>query len=132
MVVCGTSSAVPPTTKSNTVFVLVDYCGFADVEFRNPNVKTPNSDKLAHTGLILNCHYVFKYCSSSRVSLLSGRWSHHAHQLNPSSTVGANLNMTMLPAKLKQAGYLKDVSLMTQMYATICMSMEDTDSRGKT
>ena len=32
---------------------------------------------------------------------------HHSYQWNPpsSATVGANLNMTMLPAKLKQAGY---------------------------
>ena len=103
-VVC---SAAPPTTKPHIVFVLVDDWGFADVGFRNPNVKTPNFDKLAHTGLILNRHYVFKYCSPSRVSLLTGRWPHHAHQWNPppNTMVGANLNMTMLPAKLKQAGY---------------------------
>ena len=107
MVVCGTSSAAPPTTKPHIVFVLVDDWGFADVGFRNPNVKTPNFDMLAHTGVILNRHYVFKYCSPSRVSLLTGRWPHHAHQWNPpaSTLAGANLNMTMLPAKLKQAGY---------------------------
>jgi len=107
-VVCGTSSAAPPTTKPHIVFVLVDDWGFADVGFLNPNVKTPNFDMLAHTGLILIRHYVFKYCSPSRVSLLTGRWPHHAHQWNtPGGNIlaGANINMTMLPAKLKQAGY---------------------------
>ena len=98
----------PPSTKPNIVFVLVDDWGFAEAGFRNPAVKTPNFDMLAKTGLILNRHYVFKYCSPSRASLLSGRWPHHAHQWNPDPpnvTVGLNLKFTTLPAKLKQAGY---------------------------
>ena len=94
-------------SKPNIVFVLVDDWGFADVGFHNPDIKTPNFDMLAKTGLILNRHYVFKYCSPSRASLLTGRWPHHVHQWNvyPPMPVGLNLNMTMLPAKLKQAGY---------------------------
>ena len=95
-------------TKPNIVFVLVDDWGFADVGFRNPDIKTPNFDELANTGLILNRHYVFRYCSPSRASFLTGRWPHHAHQWNidpPGVTLGLNINMTLLPAKLKQAGY---------------------------
>ena len=94
-------------SKPNIVFVLVDDWGFADVGYYNPDIKTPNFDMLAKTGLILNRHYVFKYCSPSRASLLTGRWPHHVHQWNifPQMPIGLNLNMTMLPAKLKQAGY---------------------------
>ena len=93
--------------KPNIVFTLVDDWGFAEAGFRNPAVKTPTFDMLATTGLVLNRHYVFKYCSPSRVSFLTGRWPHHAHQYNihPNFKVGANINMTMLPAKLKKAGY---------------------------
>ena len=93
--------------KPHIVFTLVDDWGFAEAGFRNPAVKTPNFDMLATTGLVLNRHYVFKYCSPSRVSFLTGRWPHHAHQYNiyPEYKVGANINMTMLPAKLKEAGY---------------------------
>ena len=99
--------SVPPPVKPNIVFVLVDDWGFAEVGFRNPKIKSPNFDELAKSGLVLNRHYVYKYCSPSRASLLTGRWPHHAHQWNlPSdSPVGTNINMTMLPAKLKQAGY---------------------------
>ena len=85
--------------------------GFAihhyDVGFRNPSLITPNFDFLAKTGVFLDRHYVFKYCSPSRASFLTGRWPHHAHQCNidPSVMVGANINMTLLPAKLKQGGY---------------------------
>ena len=100
--------SVPPPVKPNIVFVLVDDWGFAEVGFRNPKLKTPNFDELAKTGLLLNRHYVYRYCSPSRASLLTGRWPHHAHQFNllPQSVLlGTNINMTMLPAKLKQAGY---------------------------
>ena len=100
--------SVPSPVKPNIIFVLVDDWGFADVGFRNPGIKSPNFDKLAKTGIILNRHYVYMYCSPSRASLLTGRWPHHAHQWNlvPQNVqLGTNLNMTMMPAKLKQAGY---------------------------
>ena len=98
---------VPPPVKHNIVFVLVDDWGFSEVGFRNPMLKTPNFDELAKTGLVLNRHYVYMYCSPSRASLLTGRWPHHAHQWNlpANALVGTNLNMTMLPAKMRQAGY---------------------------
>ena len=99
--------SVPPPVKPNIVFVLVDDWGFSEIGFRNPLVKTPNFDELAKTGLVLNRHYVYMYCSPSRASLLTGRWPHHVHQWNipSSSPLGLNINMTLLPAKLKQAGY---------------------------
>ena len=100
--------SVPPPVKPNIVFVLVDDWGFAEVGFRNPKLKTPHFDELAKTGLLLNRHYVYRYCSPSRASLLTGRWPHHAHQwniLSESTLLGTNINMTMLPAKLKKAGY---------------------------
>ena len=100
-------SSASQQTKPNVVFVLVDDWGFAEAGFRNPAVKTPNFDQLATNGLILNRHYVFKKCSPSRASLLSGRWPHHVHQWNafPNVAAGLNLKITALPAKLKQAGY---------------------------
>ena len=105
LLVAGVSAA--PATKPHIVFVFVDDWGYADVGFRNPAIKSPNFDILAKTGLLLDRQYVFKYCSPSRVSFLTGRWPHHVHQWNPPSSAipGANLKMTMLPAKLKQAGY---------------------------
>ena len=99
--------SVPPPVKPNIVFVLVDDWGFAEVGFRNPKIKSPNFDKLAKTGLVLNRHYVYMFCSPSHAAFLTGRFPYHAHQWNIKSDVplGLNINMTMLPAKLKQAGY---------------------------
>ena len=71
------------------------------------DAKTPNFDKLAKTGLILHRHYIFKVCSPLRVSFLTGRWPHHVHQFNilTNYPLGTNVNMTILLANLKQAGY---------------------------
>ena len=95
------------STKPHIVFTLVDDWGYADVSFRNPAIYSPNFKNLADIGVMLNRHYVFKYCSPSRASFLTGRWPHHVHQHNmhPSIISGTNINMTMLPAKLKEAGY---------------------------
>lgn len=110
-VVCFSSLTVAvkvaPPVKPNIVFVLVDDWGFSEVGFKNGRTYSPAFDELASTGVLLNRHYVYMYCSPSRASLLTGRWPHHAHQWNQPqhSPIGTNLKMTMLPAKLKQAGY---------------------------
>ena len=107
LLILAAVAIVHGANKPNLVFVLVDDWGHADVSFRNPAISTPNFKDLAEKGLILNRHYVFKYCSPSRVSFLTGRWPHHGHQYNihPDVELGANINMTMIPAKLKKAGY---------------------------
>ena len=75
--------------KPHIVFTLVDNWGFAEAGFRNPAVKTPNFDMLATAGLVLNRHYVFKYCSPSRVSFLTGCWPHQ-YKIYPEYKVCAN------------------------------------------
>jgi len=98
---------VVTATKPNIVFVLVDDWGYADVSFRNPAISSPNFQDMAQNGLMLNRHYVFKYCSPSRASFLTGRWPHHTHQSNMPQGVemGLNINMTTIASKLKTAGY---------------------------
>ena len=103
----GASGQPPPPKPPNIVFVFVDDLGFSDVGFRNPKIKTPNFDDLSKTGLVLNRHYVYMYCSPSRASFLTGRWPYHVHQWNigDNTVLGTHINMTMLPAKLKTKGY---------------------------
>ena len=110
-----------PGRKPHIVFVFVDDWGYADVGFRNPAIKSSNFDMLASTGLLLDRHYVYRWCSPSRASLLTGRWPHHVHQWNvdpPTSTLGLNLNITTLPTKLKQAEY--GTHIVGKMASGIC------------
>ncbi len=52
---------------------------------------------------------MYKYCSPTRSSFLTGRLPVHVNQDNQcndaSSTSGADLRMTLLPEKLRLAGY---------------------------
>eukprot|EP00043_Microstomoeca_roanoka_P014207 m.140027 g.140027 ORF g.140027 m.140027 type:complete len:203 (+) comp15958_c4_seq15:396-1004(+) len=58
-------------------------------------------------GIVLDRHYVFKYCSPSRSSFISGRLPVHVNTVNRPLTEngGVDLRMTTLPEKLKKAGY---------------------------
>ena len=56
--ICGVFATAQAATPPNIVFILVDDWGFADVGFRNPQIKTPNFDMLTKTGLILNLFFI--------------------------------------------------------------------------
>ena len=103
--VAGLSAHAP--APPNVVFLLVDDLGHNDVGWKNPNIHTPMLDSLVATGVELTHHYVFKYCSPTRASFLTGRLPYHVHQwnLDENSPWGTNINMTFIAAKLKHAGY---------------------------
>eukprot|EP01084_Bolivina_argentea_P027872 51784_1 len=85
------------------VYILIDDLGNANVEYHNPRMQTPNLNNLLSESLILNDFYVFKYCSPTRSSLLSGRISYHVNERNNpscSSNFGIPLNMTTISEKL--------------------------------
>ena len=99
-----TSDEAANKNQPHFVFVLADDLGWNDIGFHDARVHTPTLDRLAAEGVQLERHYVYRYCSPTRGSFLSGRLPHHDHQSNPGgeSAFGPNLNMTLLPAKLKQ------------------------------
>ena len=70
---------------------------------------TPHCNALIKDeGIQLDRHYVYVYCSPTRASFFTGRLPYHVNQINISPYLpgsGAARNMTMLPAKLKRAGY---------------------------
>jgi len=63
--------------QPNILFVLVDDLGWSDVSFHGSKIKTPNVDKLASEGVILDSYYVQPICSPTRGALLSGRYPIH-------------------------------------------------------
>jgi len=56
------------------VFILSDDQGWADIGYHNPEIRTPNLDKLAREGVEFDCHYVQPQCTPTRVALLTGRY----------------------------------------------------------
>ena len=60
-------------------------------------------------GVRFTSHYVYKFCSPTRASFLTGRIAGHGIQetnLGFVSEVACNGNLTMIGAKMKQAGYV--------------------------
>ena len=65
-----------PAQKPNIVFFLIDDLGYADCGFNGGDeIRTPNIDKLAHSGAILESHYVQPVCSPTRAALMTGRYA---------------------------------------------------------
>ncbi|KAL4221464.1 hypothetical protein ACF0H5_019722 [Mactra antiquata] len=93
----------------NVVFIVADDLGWNDVGFHNPSMITPNIDKLAYQGVILNHSYVQPVCSPSRHAFMTGYYPFKVglqHMvIGHSQNVCSPLNMTFLPQHLKKAGY---------------------------
>ncbi|HKG05690.1 MAG TPA: sulfatase-like hydrolase/transferase [Pedobacter sp.] len=74
-------AAIAQTRQPNVIIILTDDMGFSDVTaFGGKFVPTPNIDRLAKNGLMLNQYYSgAPICSPSRASLLTGmypgRWN---------------------------------------------------------
>ena len=49
------------------LLIVIDGFGWSDVEFHGPKVETPNMDKLASEGVILNNYYVQPICFVCKV-----------------------------------------------------------------
>lgn len=69
LVACG---EMPP--RPHLVIFLADDLGWADVGFRGSEIPTPNIDRLAETGAVLEQFYVEPICAPTRAALLTGRY----------------------------------------------------------
>lgn len=100
-----TVQAKPP----NIVFIVADDLGWNDVGYHNPSMITPNIDKLATQGVILNHSYVQPVCSPSRHAFMTGYYPFKVglqHMvIGDKQDVCSPLNMTFLPQRLKETGY---------------------------
>ena len=114
------SQSTSSNSKPHIVFVMVDDWGWANVGYhRSSRLRsyTPNIDSLVNEGLQLEQHYVYNWCAPSRSAFLTGRLPIHVNDAkhvnisthNPNDPVsgfqGVPRNMTMISAKMKEAGY---------------------------
>lgn len=62
------------TQRPNILIIIPDDMGWADVGYHGSEIKTPNIDQLAHTGIKMEQHYVMPTCTPTRVSLMTGQY----------------------------------------------------------
>jgi arylsulfatase A-like enzyme len=109
----GTAVSAAPTTapaRPNVVIIVADDMGFADVGFNGcTDIKTPNLDRLAASGVRLDQFYVQPVCSPTRAALMTGRYPmRHGLQVGvvrPWAQYGLPLEERTLAQALKDAGY---------------------------
>jgi arylsulfatase A-like enzyme len=73
----------------NVVLVMADDQGWGDTGYNgHPELKTPNLDKLAASGLRLDRFYAAHYnCSPTRASVMTGRHPHRIGTMSPGSPI---------------------------------------------
>lgn len=98
-----------PTKQPDIVFFLIDDLGFADCGFNGgKEIKTPNIDRLAQSGAIIDSHYVQPVCSPTRSTLMTGRYPTHTGVytiVSPGAPWGLPLAERTLADALRSAGY---------------------------
>ena len=107
-------AATPPPTvapRPHLIFALADDLGHSNVGWNTDGeVLTPHLDALRADGVALEQHYVYKFCSPSRSSFLSGRLPVHVNQENSATEqryAGIPLGMTVFVERLAaEAGYV--------------------------
>lgn len=106
------SAASQSSKKPNVIIILADDLGWGDVGFNGQQkIKTPNLDRMAKEGMILDQFYAGSaVCAPSRAALLTGVNTAHAHIRGlPGWTENRKvdlLNEEMTFAEeLKRAGY---------------------------
>ena len=106
---CAGLASAQPTKQPDIVFFLIDDLGFADCGFNGgKEIKTPNIDRLAQSGAIIESHYVQPVCSPTRSTLMTGRYPTHTGVytiVSPGAGWGLPLAERTLADALRSAGY---------------------------
>lgn len=93
--------------KPNILYILADDLGWNDVGYHGSQIRTPNIDRLAATGVELDNHYVCPLCTPTRTSLLTGRYPGRfgRHATVPSNHPVLPDGYKTLASALREAGY---------------------------
>lgn len=95
--------------QPDIVFFLIDDLGYADCGFNGgKEIKTPNIDRLAQSGAIIENHYVQPVCSPTRATLMTGRYPTRTSVytiVSPGAGWGLPLAERTLADALRSAGY---------------------------
>ena len=83
IVVAAAGSSCAAAEKPDVLVILSDQWSPRYLSWDNPQVRTPNLDRIAHEGMIFDaCYTPAPICMPARVSLISGLYPHdHGHAL---------------------------------------------------
>lgn len=95
--------------KPNIVYIMADDLGWKDVGYHGSDIKTPNIDHLAKTGVQLEEFYAQQLCTPTRAALLTGRYPFRyglqTLVIPSAGQYGLPTDEWLLPQALKDAGY---------------------------
>ena len=100
--------------KPNIVFMLIDDLGWNDMGWNDQfgQIHSPKIDALRADSIALDQYYVYRFCSPSRSTFMTGRYPWHIGQhtsqnLNPMPGIacGINLEYDFIAKVLKKEGY---------------------------
>jgi len=106
--------SVHAAAKPNIVVIMADDMGYADAGFTGAkDIKTPNLDRLAASGVIFSQGYAnHPFCAPTRAALLTGRYQHRfGFETNPAydpanPVMGLDPAETLFPERLQKVGYV--------------------------
>lgn len=105
----GSPASAQGSTPPNIVYIIADDLGWKDVGFHGSDIKTPNLDSLAETGVKFDEFYVQPMCTPTRAAFLTGRYPMRyglQTAVIPSGGLyGLPTDEWLLPQALKEAGY---------------------------
>ncbi len=95
--------------RPNIVIMVADDIGYADPSFRGSPIETPNLDRLANEGVVLNRFYTAPICSPTRAALMTGRDPMRLGVaygvVLPWDSGGVHTSEHFMPESFKAAGY---------------------------
>ncbi|XOV93412.1 MAG: sulfatase-like hydrolase/transferase [Bacteroidota bacterium] len=91
--------------KPNILIIIPDDLGWSDVGYHGSEIKTPNIDLLAKTGIKLEQHYVMPTCTPTRVSLMTGKYPSRYGVTAPDYGEVIDLGDPTLASILSKNGY---------------------------
>src|SRR5712672_251119 len=107
----GTPASVNAADKKpNIVHIVADDLGWKDVGFNGcTDIKTPNLDKLAETGVKFSQFYAQPMCTPTRAALMTGRYPFRyglqTIVIPAAAGYGLATNEWLMPQCLAEAGY---------------------------
>lgn len=99
--------SVQAKEKPNVVFIVADDMGWADIGYHNKEIRSPNLDKLAKSGVELDCHYVQPQCTPTRVALMTGQYPTRVSYKNAQAhnEEAFPIGTKIMPHMFKDLGY---------------------------